>query len=224
VVVQGGSTTTAVAASLSWLALVFVGLVHAAGGDPPRSVEIVGALVGAPIAIAGGVQALAAIWRGPTIVPFSRADAVPCSASEAAFVRARAQLRGLIGGAGHLHPPRLVLPALAWLAGGAIGVCALSPPLEAALGAWPVAISVVAALAAILFPSRAYFYRDTTGGGAILSPPSSAFRLKRRALAAGALPLDGPAPTPAPTPAPAAAPAASAPLLVGGGDASNEQP
>lgn len=200
--VQGGSTTTALAASLAWLALVFVGVVHAAGGDPPRAIEIVCALVGAPIALAGGIQALAAIWRGPIIVAFGRADSIPCSPSEAAFVREHAQLRGMMGGAGHLYPPRLVLPSLAWLAAAAVGAGGLSPELGQALGIWPVALAVAAAVLAILFPARPYFYRDTTGGGALLSPPSSAYRLTRRARAAGAAPHDGPAPTPAPTPTP----------------------
>lgn len=200
--VQGGSTTLAVAGALSWLALVLIGLVHALGGEPPRAVEILGALVAAPLALAGGAQALAAIWRGPIIVPFTRSDAVPLSPGEAEFVRGGAQLRGMIGGAGHVYPRRLLLASAAWLGAGMVGACGLSPELGRALGAGPVAVACLAAFLALLFPARPYFYRDTTGGGAILSPPSAAFRLKRRAARAGATPLDGAAPTPAPTPAP----------------------
>jgi hypothetical protein len=104
-----------------------------------------------------------------------------------------------------------VLPATAWLAGATVGLCGLTPGIERALGVWPVAVAIAAALLALVFPARAYFYRDTTGGGAILSPPSSGFRLTRRARAAGAVPLDGPAPTPAPTPLPVEAGSVTSP-------------
>lgn len=200
--VQGGSTTTALGASLSWLGLVVIGLVHAAGADVPRSVELAAALVAAPIAAAGAILAIAAVWRGPTIVSFSRDDAVPCTAGEAAFVRASSQLRGLIGGAGHLYPRRLVLPALAWLAAAVVGLCGLVPRLELAVGPWAVVLAFAAAFLAILFPARPYFYRDTTGGGAVVAPASAAYRLKARSelAAARARGEDLRAETPAPTP------------------------
>lgn len=211
--VQGGSTITAVAASLSWVALVLLGLVRAAGAEPPAAFETFAALVAAPVALAGGAQAVAAVWRGPTIVAFGRADAVPCSPSEAAFVRAHAQLRGTMGGAGHLYRPRLAWPALAWFGGAAIGPCALSGSVGRAVVAWPVGVALVAGLVAILFPARAYFYRDTTGGGALVSPPSAAYRLKRRSVIAAALARGEQveATTPPPLGAPVAAPQAQPP-------------
>lgn len=202
--VQGGSTRTAVGASLAWLALVVVGLVHVAGADAPRGIELAGALVAAPVAMVGAIQSIAAIWRGPTIVSFGRDDAVPCTAGEAAFVRASAQLRGLMGGAGHLYPRRLVLPSLAWLAAAVVGLLCLDHQLELVAAPWGVALALAAAVLAFVFPPRPYFYRDTTGGGALLAPASAAYRLKHRAELAEARGRgeDVASTTPAPTPAP----------------------
>ena len=208
---QGGTTTTAVAAGFSWLALVSVGLVHAAGADAPAPLELACGLVAAPIAILGAVQSIAAFWRGPIIVPFARGDAVACSPAEAAFIRSSAQLQGLMGGAGHVYPRRLLYPAAAWAAAGLVGVAVLVDPVAQTVGPLPVGVTAVAAFLALLFPARPYFYRDTTGGGAVLSPPSAAYRLKRRSelAAARARGEKLEATTPAPTPvqgAPVAAP------------------
>lgn len=201
--VQGGTTTVAVAASLSWLALVFLGLVHAAGGELPRAVELLGALVAAPITLTAGIQAIAAVWRGPVIVPFSRPEAVPCTEGEAAFVRASAQLRGTMGGAGHLYRHRLVLPALAWLGAATVGAGGLSERLEHLACPWVLALALATAFLALLFPARPFFYRETSGGGALASPPSAAYRLKRRSelAAARARGEEVETTTPPPTPA-----------------------
>lgn len=201
--VQGGTTTVAVVASLSWLALVLVGLVHVAGGELPSGVELLGAVVAAPIALTGGIQAIAAIWRGPVIVPFSRLDAVPCTAGEASFVRASAQLRGTMGGAGHLYRHRLVLPALAWLGAASVGAGGLSERLEHLVCPWVLVLALASAFLALLFPARPFFYRETSDGGALASPPSAAYRLKRRSEIAAALARGEKvaATTPPPTPA-----------------------
>lgn len=202
--VQGGTTTTALAAGLSWLALVFVGLVHSAGGDAPPSVELACGAVAAPIAVLGALQSIAAFWRGPIIVPFARGDAVACSPAEAAFIRSSAQLQGLMGGAGHLYPRRLVYPAAAWASASLVGVAVLVDRVAQTVGPWPLAVTAVAAFLALLFPARPFFYRDTTGGGVVLSPPSAAYRLKHRAELAAAIARGEPveAQTPAPTPSP----------------------
>lgn len=202
--VQGGSTVTALGGSLSWLALVLVGLVHVAGAEPPRGLELACALLAAPVAVAGALLALAAVWRGPTVVSFSREDAVPCAGAEAAFVRGAAQLRGTMGGAGHLHRRRLVLAAAAWLAAGVVGLDGIAPRLEAAVGPWATLVALAAAFAALLFPPGPFFYRETTGGGVLVAPASAAYRLKRRAERAAAIARgeEVEATTPAPTPAP----------------------
>jgi hypothetical protein len=194
----------AVAALAAWLVLTFVGLVRAAGGAVPYAAELASAVVATPIALVAAGCAVAALWRGPTIVSFGLADSIPCGAAEAAHVRAHAQLRGTMGGAGFLYPRRLLLAAAAWAAAGAVGLSGFSESLCDLVGPWAVAAALLSAFAAFLFPARPYFYRDTTGGGAVLSPPSAAYRLKRRAqiaesVARGETPE---APTPAPTPAP----------------------
>jgi hypothetical protein len=204
VVLIGGSTMTAVAAVVAWLALVFVGLVHAAGGAIPQAALLASAVVAAPIALAAAGHSFAAMWRGPTIIPFGRADSISCSADEASYVRQQALLRGMMGGAGFLYPRRLLLVAAAWLAAAVIGLTGLSEPVCDTVGPWAVAASLTTAFVAFLFPARPYFYRDTTGGGAVLSPPSAAYRLKRRAEIAQAVMRGEPveSSTPAPTPAP----------------------
>jgi hypothetical protein len=206
VVQIGSSTMTAVAAVVAWLAVVFVGLVHAAGGSVPQLAVLACAVVGAPIALAAAGHALGSMWRGPTIIAFGLADSTPCSADEASYVRQHAQLRGTMGGAGFLYPRRLVLVAMAWLAAAVLGLSGLSEPVCDTVGPWAVAASLTTAFAAFLLPARPYFYRDTTGGGAVLSPPSAAYRLMRRAEIAQALALGAPveSATPAPTPAPPA--------------------
>jgi hypothetical protein len=199
-----GSTMTVVAALVAWLVLVFVGLVRAAGGSVPQLAVVACAVVAAPVALAAAGHALAAMWRGPIIVAFGLADSVPCSPAEAAYVRERALLRGTMGGAGFLYPRRLLLVAAAWLAAAVLGLAGLSEPVYDAVGPWAVAASLTTAFAAFLLPARPFFYRETTGGGAVLSPPSAAYRLKRRAELAGAAARGEPveASTPAPTPPP----------------------
>lgn len=205
--VQGSSTMAVLAAGISWLALALVGVARATGGTVPRLAALAAAYVAAPVALAAAVQYAAAFWRGPNIVAFGLSDAVSCTPAEAAFIRSRAQLRGMMGGAGFLYPRRLALPVVAWLAAAVVGASVLSDRVDAVAGPWPVVLSTATALAAIVLPSRPFFYRDTTGGGAVLSPPSAAYRLKKRAELAGARSRGEAveASTPAPTPAPPSA-------------------
>ncbi len=202
--VQGASTTTAFATVGSWLVLAFVGLIRAAGASMPRLAALVWGLVAAPIALAAALHALAAMWRGPTVVAFARSDAVPCTPAEATFIRRSSQLHGTMGGAGYLHPGRLLLPTLAWLAAAVVGVAVLSDAVDDVVGPWGVAVMLLAGAAALMLPARPYFYLETTGGGAWLSPPSAAFQLRHRAEAAQAVALGvaPPAPPPTPTPTP----------------------
>ncbi len=184
---QGGSTFAALVGLGAWLVLAFLGAVRAlgeGGGDVTRGCL----LVAIPVALAAAARAFAAYWRGPDIISFTRSDSEPCTPCEAAYVRARASIRGTMGGAGYLYPRRLALPAVAWVAAAIAGMGALSQAVDEAVGAWPVFVTFVAAtIAAFVLPARPYYYRDTAGGGAIVSPPPAAQRLKRNAALAAAV-------------------------------------
>jgi len=200
---QGGSRWVTVVAVVAWTALAFVALVHAVGGEPgPVGVAFV--LLAQPLAVAAALRAAASYWRGPDLISFTRGDSETCTPAEAEYVRAHAQLRGTMGGAGYLYRHRLVLPVVAWLSAAMAGATVISEGIDEVVGAWPVALTTTVAFVAFLLPSRPYYYRDTTGGGAIVCPPPAAFRLKRRAGIASAIArgeqvaVTTPPPTPAP--------------------------
>ena len=127
--------------------------------------------VAAPIALAAGVQRLVCLWRGPPIVSFSRTEAVRCSAADAEAIRAAAQLRGTLGGAGHLHRKRLALHALASLAAASLPSIALFSPESEAGGTWSFAVVAGMGLLAMLLPARPFYYREATNGDVLVSPP-----------------------------------------------------
>lgn len=201
--VNGASTGTALAAVAAWLALATVGGLSALGVAVPLPAAAACALLAGPVALAGLIEAVTSFWRGPAIVAFPPHEAVSCTTAEATFVRAAARLRGTMGGAGHLHPRRIAFPAVAWGAATIVGAEALVAPVHRFAGPWPLLLTITAACAAFLFPARPYFYRETTGGGAIVSPPPEALWLKARAAArAGSRAADPSTPAPTPTPTP----------------------
>ena len=189
-VVLIGSTLTAVAAIFAWIALVAVGGLRALGAEVSLAVAAISAALAGPIAITASIQAVASIWRGPDIESFSRGECVLSGPGEADAVRAGAQLRGTMGGAGHLYRRRLALPAIAWLAAAVAGVEGIVPAALELLGGWPAATALIAAFAAFLLPSRPFYYREVTGGGVLVSPAPAAIRLaaraRRAALSGGA--------------------------------------
>jgi hypothetical protein len=208
--VLGGSIVTVMVGSVVWLLLMLATLVRAAGGSVPGALEIFCAAFAAPIALAAAGHGIAAFWRGPTIRSFTRTDSEVCTPDQAAYVRLVALLRGTMGGAGFLFPARLLLPVVAWTTAAAEGVALLASGLGATAFAALALVGVGSATAAVLFPPGAYYYREATGGSALVNPPSAARRLKRRAArvnaavaaAAGAAGADASLPTPTPTPAP----------------------
>jgi hypothetical protein len=198
----GGSIWTVMAAAAIWLVLTLSVLVRAAGGSVPHGLEIVCGTIAAPVALAAAGHAIASLWRGPTILSFSRADSDTCTPDEAAYVRFVAQHRGTMGGAGFLHPGRVLLPAGAWIAAAAEGAALASIELEPWAFAAIALAGVGAAAATLLFPARPFFYREATGGTAIVSPPSVARDLKARAKAWRAALAGAETPTTPQTPVP----------------------
>ena len=206
---MGGLTATNVAAAAVWLALTLAGLARAAGGAIPEPIFVICVAVAAPIALAAAGHTIAAYWRGPTIHSFRRDESIVLSSDEAAFVRLSSQLRGTMGGAGFLYPRRIFLAAVAWMLAAAEGVSLLSRDAGVATLVL-VAASVASASVAFFFPARPYYYLEAAGGSALLSPPSVAYRLKRRAIIANELahgqPVDVTTPPPTPLPNPALTP------------------
>lgn len=169
--VLSGSSLTAVARVVGWLVLVGIG---AFGRSVPLGTYVVATVAAAMLV--GGLSLAAtftAMWRGPPVITFAPSDSLLCGAEDSEPVRAYAQLRGTIGGAGHVQPRRLVLPLVAWGAALLAGARALWWPDLEALGAIPAALAVSGAFASWLFPATPYWYREVMGGGAIVSPPEA---------------------------------------------------
>jgi hypothetical protein len=186
-----GSKTTAGAAA-AWLALALVLSARFLGAPiPPRALAVLAAAALVVSAVAS-LRTIASAWRGPVIVSFRRREAVLCDPLDADAVRAGAQLRGTMGGAGHVHRARLAFPALAWAAAAFLaGTVALDPSL-ATVPTWAAGATVCAALAAALLPARSFFYREVIGGCVIVHPPEACIRLLDSREVAGAGPAASP--------------------------------
>lgn len=187
----GATSVSSMVTALAWLVLAALGLAHLAQVELPFPWVAAAAGVGIPAVLAASASALAAVRRGPRIVEFGRDDAVMCSPEDAPVVRGAAQLRGTMGGAGHLHPRRLVLPATAWAAAAGSGAEALADG-ALLLGAWPAIVALLAAGLALVFPARPFYYREVTGGGVLASPPAAAAYLLARQPGNANARADGP--------------------------------
>ncbi len=125
-----------------------------------------------PFALIVSIRTIAWVWRGPVIVRFPLEEAALVSGSDADRVRNAAQLRGTMGGAGHLRRSRLVIRAAAWTS---ISAALASTMLDASKGitaAWAVA-AVVAAIVARAFPATPFWYREARGGGVLVHPSAA---------------------------------------------------
>ncbi|HEX9049106.1 MAG TPA: hypothetical protein VF841_01080 [Anaeromyxobacter sp.] len=130
----------------------------------------------AVVAATAAARNVAHVWRGPLIVDFQRGDGLLCDARESVAVRAAAQLRGTMGGAGYLHPCRLAFSASAWAAAAVQAVVLVSPDR----GSWeylPAAVGLVAVAFAGRFPATPFYYRETAGDCVVVFPAEAASRL-----------------------------------------------
>lgn len=174
-----GTSLSAAAKAAAWIVLIGIGV---AGGEAaPRPWELAAVAIAAPVALFAFVGTVLSIWRGPPVVEFAPEDGVRCGEQESEPVRAYAQLRGTIGGAGHVHPARLAFPAISWAAAIVAGVYGISPAL-AEVSPTPVVLAVAAAVGAWVFPSRPYWYREVMGGGALVTPPEAVRELAAREM------------------------------------------
>ena len=181
------STRLTAGAVGAWVALG-VSLIagEAAAPVPPRAAQLLAAAALA-LSLAEAIRTALAAWRGPVITSFPRRDAVLCDPPGADAIRAGAQLRGTMGGAGHVHPARLAFPTIAWSAASAVASAVLRDSSLRSASPWTLAILAGAVAATVLVPARPFFYREVTGGRVLVFPPAACTRLLESAAAAGAL-------------------------------------
>ncbi len=157
------------AAGGAWVGLQGLSAVREVGDVLPSATVGVASAVTAGLAIAAAVRTATSAWRGPRVEPLPEDDLAVCSPDEAESVRGAAQLRGTLGGAGHVHRRRLALPALGWtFAAGA----ALAGPDAYDLVPWVTALGVCVA-ASLALPAKAFLYREATGGRVVVSPAAA---------------------------------------------------
>jgi hypothetical protein len=160
--------------------LVLVGLGALARAAPPDVYVVITTVLATAVAAVALGNTVASVWRGPPLIAFAPEDGLWCGEEDSEPVRAYAQLRGTIGGAGHVHPRRLVLPLIAWAAAIFAGARPLFWPDLEVVGAVPAALAASGAFLTWLFPSRPYWYREVMGGGAMVCPPEAIAALVAR--------------------------------------------
>jgi hypothetical protein len=181
------STRLTAGAAGAWVALALS--LTAVSGEipaPPRAVQLLAA-VAAALSIAEAVRTGLGVWRGPIITSFPRRDAVLCDPPGAEAIRSGAQLRGTMGGAGHVFPARLVFPTIAWAAAAASAAALVRDPSIRSAPVGMLAVLAAAIAATLLVPARPFFYREVTGGRVLVYPPAACTRLLEAAAASGAL-------------------------------------
>jgi hypothetical protein len=169
----------------SWLALVAITGLRLVGFAIPPAMQLACGAIAAPIVAAAAVATAFAISRGPRVIEFELGDAVVYKPGEARAIRDAAQLRGTMGGAGHVYPARLMFPFGAWIGAAVSGTEIVSAGVLEVAGPWPLALALCAAVAALLFPSRPFWYREVTGGGVLATPPAAAALVVARSLDEG---------------------------------------
>lgn len=183
---RGGVTRFTAIAVGACGALVAFETAEAFGAHVPRTLVLLAASACAVLAATVALRHVAFIWRGPVIVAFRRPEGRLCDSREAEAVRSAAQLRGTMGGAGHLHPRRLAFSAVAW--GAASAQCvALVVPDHRPTSFAPLAVLVLASGLAVIFPPDPFYYREAAGGCVVVFPVDACVRVLR-AAGARALP------------------------------------
>lgn len=159
----------------AWVALQVLSTLREAGAGVPAPSLAAASVLAAVLAIAAAARTASWAWRGPRIVPLPLEDVAVCSPAEAEEVRAAAQLRGTLGGAGHVHRARLAFRVAGW--GSAAGA-ALAVPEALDVAPW-VGLLCASLAAAVLLPAKAFFYREATGGRVVIHPATARDELLR---------------------------------------------
>jgi hypothetical protein len=160
------------------------------GYQVPRAAATLVHSAAAVLALTAAIRHLVFIWRGPVIVGFRREESTLCDARESDAVRSAAQLRGTMGGAGFVHPRRLVISASAWAAAAAQAIAFVAPGRGGTTFV-PIAVAGLAAALAMWFPATPFYYREAAGGCVVVFPIDACSRLLRAAeLAPPPTPID----------------------------------
>lgn len=172
------------AAALSVTVACFAALALDPAGPGSRGEVTRGlALAAAPLSFALAIRSGTGIWRGPALIRFPVEHAVLRCGAEAEQIRAAAQVRGALGGAGHVHPARLVLAVAAWGLAGTVAACAAAGAASPVPCKPMVALTILAVVARISLPARPFWYRERQDGSVVLYPPSAAARVRARRVA-----------------------------------------
>ncbi len=155
------------------------------GVPVPRTGIVALGTAAAVLAATVAVRNLAYVRRGPLILAFQRREGMLCDARESAAIRAAAQLRGTMGGAGHLSPHRLALSAAAWAA-AALQALMFVVPEHGPTTFLPLAWVVASGGLAVRFPAVPFYYREAAGGCVVAFPADVCARLLERARLAPA--------------------------------------
>lgn len=172
----GDRSRLTVLAGAAWLLFAAATVAHRSSVPVPSSAVTAVAVAALGLAIVAAARSTAAVWRGPALRTFPHDEAVVCAPREAVAVRAAAQLRGSLGGAGHVHRGRLGLATVAWLAAAA---CAAAVLVDAAHELAPLGAGATVVLGAVarLLPARPFYYREAMGGWIVVHPRHAAERL-----------------------------------------------
>lgn len=160
------------AAALACTAGVATAVLRSAGWTVSPAFTRALAFLSAPLALAAALRSVVAIRRGPALRSFAPEDAAACGSAEASHVRAAAQIRGGLGGAGHVRPARLLLAALAWFAAAAVVACVGADGALAAQCDELLEVLTVSVAARLAFPARPFWYLERADGSVLLFPGS----------------------------------------------------
>jgi hypothetical protein len=151
-----------------WCGFGALTLASAAGAAVPPGAISIAAFLAVAVSLGLAGRSVARIWRGPPLVGFPKEGAAPCDPVEAEAIRAAAQVRGTLGGAGHVKRARLLFPALAWAAAAAFAAGFVDPGAEARL--WALAVLVPFAVLSASLRASPFHYREAMEGWLVVYP------------------------------------------------------
>ncbi len=173
-----GTSKLTTAAVTAFAAFVLLYAVASSGAPHVVAAMHASAAVALPLAVFVAGRTVVSAWRGPVLVQFPRTAAVVCFRNEAERVRTAAQLRGSLGGAGHVHRGRLAFPAAAWVTAAVLAGSALED--SGAAATYASGVLALALAATVALPARPFWYREARDGAVLVHPRAVCSRLAVR--------------------------------------------